>query len=93
MAPSDPRLVDARLEAVRALCGEEGVPAEAARLVAGAPHTVLADMQQRGEADLVVMGALARGRVAELVLGNTAERVLHYGSGDVLVVTPARVRV
>jgi universal stress protein E len=93
MAPSDPRLVDARLEAVRALCVEEHVSAEAARLVAGAPHTVLTDLQQRGEADLIVMGALARGRFAELVLGNTAERVLHYGNGDVLVVTPPRIKV
>jgi len=53
---------------------------------------VLAKMQQRGEADLVVMGALARGRFAELVVGNTAERVLHYGNSDVLVVTPGRVK-
>ena len=91
MAPSDPRLVDARLEAVRALCADAGVPVDAARLVAGAPHNVLGEMQQRGEADLIVMGALARGRFAELVVGNTAERVLHYGNGDVLVVTSARV--
>jgi universal stress protein E len=93
IAPSDPRLIDARLEAVRELCAEARIPEDAARLVAGAPHSVLTDMQQRGEADLIVMGALARGRFAELVLGNTAERVLHYGTGDVLVVTPARVKV
>jgi universal stress protein E len=92
IAPSDPRLVDARLEAVRELCAEARIPEDAARLVAGAPHSVLTDMQQRGEADVVVMGALARGRFAELVLGNTAERVLHYGTGDVLIVTPPRVK-
>jgi universal stress protein E len=86
----DPAENDARLEAVQALCGECGVPATAARLVAGAPDSILADMQRRGEADLVVMGALARGRFADLVLGNTAERVLHYGTGDVLIVTPVR---
>jgi universal stress protein E len=90
IAPSDPRLIDARLEAVRALCAEARVPEGAARLVAGAPHSVLTEMQRRGECDLVVMGALARGRFAELVIGNTAERVLHHGTGDVLVVTPAR---
>ena len=92
IAPSDPRLVDARLEAVRELCAEARIPEDAARLVAGAPHSVLTDMQQRGEADVIVMGALARGRFAELVLGNTAERVLHYGTGDVLIVTPPRVK-
>jgi universal stress protein E len=83
---------DARLEAVRSLCADAGIPESAAKLVAGEPHSVLTDMQQRGEADLVVMGALARGRFAELVLGNTAERVLHHGNGDVLVLTPARIR-
>jgi universal stress protein E len=92
LGPSDPRLVDARLEAVRALCTDAGIPPENAKLVAGAPHTVLHDMQQRGAADLIVMGALARSRVAELVLGSTAERVLHRGNGDVLVVTPPRVQ-
>jgi universal stress protein E len=87
MAPTDERFVDARLEAARALCVEAGISPEAAKLVAGAPDAVLTEMQQRGEADLVVMGALARGRFAELIIGNTAERVLHHGSGDVLVVT------
>jgi universal stress protein E len=90
IAPRDPRFVDARLEAVRQLCTDAGVPPSAARLVAGAPHAVIGAMQQRGEADLVIMGALARGRFAELILGNTAERVLHHGNGDVLVVTPPR---
>lgn len=93
LAPSDPRLVEARLEAVRALCAENGVPRDAAKLLAGAPHAVLAQMQKRGEADLIVMGVLARGRFAELVLGNTAERVLHYGDGDVLAVAPPRLAV
>jgi universal stress protein E len=90
MAPNDPQTADARLEAVRKLCAAAGVDRAAARLVAGAPHTVLTELQKSGEADLVVMGGLARGRIAELILGNTAERVLHYGTGDVLVVTPAR---
>jgi universal stress protein E len=90
LAPSDPDIADARLAAVRELCMEAGVAADAAKVVAGAPHEVLAEMQKRGEADLIVMGALARGRLAELTLGNTAERVLHHGTGDVLVVTPQR---
>ena len=90
VAPLDPRLADERLEAVRALCAQAEIDPAAAKLLSGPPHTVLTNMQKRGEADLVVMGAIARGRIAELVLGNTAERVLHYGTGDVLVVTPPR---
>ena len=87
-APADSPAGDVRLEALRALCADAGISPEAARLVAGAPHAVLTDLQRMGQADLVVMGALARGRFAELVLGNTAERVLHHGTGDVLVITP-----
>lgn len=77
---------EGRVDAVRQLCAEEGVSPDAAKVIAGAPHTVLTEMQGRGEADLVVMGALARGRLAELIVGHTAERVLHFGNGDVLAV-------
>jgi universal stress protein E len=91
MPRPDSSAIDARQQAVRALCVEAAVEPEAAKLMAGAPHAVLTELQQRNEADVIVMGALARGRFAELVLGNTAERVLHHGQGDVLVVTPPRV--
>lgn len=86
----EPTFADIRLDAVRSLCAAAGVPIEAARIVAGAPDTVLQAMQTRGEADLIVMGALARGRLAELILGNTAERVLHGSRGEVLVVKAGR---
>ena len=88
VAASDPAIADARLEAVRALCSVADVSPDAARLISGVPHEVLTGMQARGEADVIVMGGLARGRFAELILGNTAERVLHHGTGDVLVVKP-----
>jgi universal stress protein E len=78
--------VDGREEALRKLCAQAEVPAAASRLVAGSPHTVLLGMQDRGEADLIVMGAIARGRLSELLLGSTAERVLHDGRVDVLVI-------
>jgi universal stress protein E len=86
----DPRFLEARTSALHDLCADIGVPTSATRLAAGVPHSVLQTMQQRGEADLIVMGALARGRFTELILGNTAERVLHDGGSDVLLVSPAR---
>jgi universal stress protein E len=88
LPPVDSQAATARQEALHALCREAGVPTTAARLVAGAPHLVLEKLQQGGEADLVVMGALARGRLAELLIGSTAERVLHHSRGDVLVIKP-----
>ena len=49
-------------------------------------------MAERGEADLIVMGALARGRFEEWLIGSTAERVLIGSVADVLAVKPARER-
>jgi universal stress protein E len=88
LPPVDPRLDDRRRDALRELVAAAGLPAGAARLEIGAPHTVLEDLIDTGEADLVVMGALARGRVRELLIGSTAERVLQHGRADVFVVKP-----
>jgi universal stress protein E len=88
----DPREGEVRREALHALCREADVPTTAARLVAGAPHLVLEKLEQSGEADLIVMGALARGRVAEFLIGSTAERVLHRSRADVLVIRSPPLR-
>jgi universal stress protein E len=77
-----------REHALHGLLRDAGIDPTAARLVAGAPHAVLEEMVERDEADLIVMGALARGRLAHLIVGSTAERVLHRSSADVFVVKP-----
>jgi universal stress protein E len=66
------------------------LPQEAASLVDGEPDRVLEGLVNSGRADVIVMGALARGRFLELIVGHTAERVLQHGTGDVLVVKPAQ---
>src|SRR5690606_33882728 len=82
----DAALDDARRERLHELMSAASIPRARARIEAGAPHEVLRDMMERGEADLVVMGAVARGRIKEALIGHTAERVLHAGGADVLVV-------
>jgi nucleotide-binding universal stress UspA family protein len=49
---------------------------------------VLQRMAERGDADLIVMGALARGRVKDFLIGSTAERLLHHARVDVMAVHP-----
>ena len=76
-----------RREALERLVTEAGMPKSAARLVGGAaPHMLLRQMAERGDADLIVMGALARGRFEEWLIGSTAERVLNGSVADVLTV-------
>ncbi len=86
-------LEQARRDAVTELVEGAGLEADAAILVAGRPRAVLQAMTERGEADLVVMGALARGRLEELLIGSTAERLLERSSADVLIVKPPALKL
>jgi universal stress protein E len=86
----DPLFEDGRRERLIELLKAVAIAPSAARLEVGAPHVVLKGMAERGEADVIVMGALARGRIKEALIGHTAERVLHAGGADVLVVKAPR---
>jgi universal stress protein E len=77
---------DARRVEVEALLRKSDWQSSAARLEIGPTHEVLKRLADRGEADVVVMGALARGRIKDWLIGSTAERVLHGGHVDVLAV-------
>jgi len=85
--------VGARREALEELVEKAGLPKTAARLETGAPpHVALQRLAESGAADLIVLGALARGRLKDWLIGSTAERVLHRGGTDVLAVKPAPAR-
>ena len=62
--PVPPGEVEERRAALEKLCLAAGVPATAAQFVTGTPHAVLQTLQASGAADVIVMGALARGRLA-----------------------------
>lgn len=59
------------------------------RLIEGDPVDSLEQLAEEGEADLIVLGALARGKLASLIIGSTAERLLHRAVCDLLLVKPA----
>ena len=65
--------------------------ASAARVEIGPTHEVIKTLVDRGEADVVVMGVLARSRIKEWLIGSTAERVLHGVPIDVLAVKTAHL--
>lgn len=54
----------------------------------GEPETVISDFVVGHGIDLVVMGTVARGGIAGLLIGNTAERVLRQLPCSVLAVKP-----
>jgi universal stress protein E len=83
---------EARQRALAELMKKAAISASTVQVVSGAAHEVLKRMADRCEADLIVMGALARGRLKDWLIGSTAERVLHGGRADVLAVKPDQLR-
>ena len=88
LAMRDHELEKSRREALAELVSEAGLPAATMKVVAGEPHAVLQAMTESGEADVIVMGAIARGRIKDWIIGSTAERVLYRTQVDVLAVHP-----
>jgi len=84
--------VAARRAALEDLVVKAGLPKSAARIETGAPpHVSLQRLAEGGEVDLIVLGALARGRLKDWLIGSTAERVLHRGGADILAIKPAQL--
>jgi universal stress protein E len=77
---------------VRAVAQSAGLEPAAVRVLQGAAAELLPRHAESSKAAIVVMGGVARGRVRELFVGSTAERVLDRLPCDVLVVKPADFR-
>jgi nucleotide-binding universal stress UspA family protein len=54
----------------------------------GIPWQVIRATARRVEADVIVMGSVGRSGVSGLLIGNTAEKVLHSADASVLIVKP-----
>jgi universal stress protein E len=80
---------ETRRVVVRDLLLEQGIDPESARLLPGTPGEALPRFVEDERVDLLVMGALARGRTADLIVGTTAAEVLDAADCDLLIVKPA----
>jgi len=76
-----------RLE-FRKLAEDAGIPEDRAHLVAGSTRQALDELVEQLEIDVVVAGAVARGRLERLLIGSTAEAILDDVHCDVVVVKP-----
>ena len=65
-----------------------GLDHEHEHLVAGLTHEELPSMAEKMNADVIVMGAVARNRWKRLFIGATAERTLEHLPCDLLIVKP-----
>lgn len=65
------------------------VPAHAVRLIDEKPVDAIMQVRDALRADIVVLGALSRSRLAEAIIGNTADKLLNYIKSDLLIIKPA----
>jgi universal stress protein E len=77
-----------KLESLTTLTGPYGIKTDDVHLLLGSPAELLPEQAERYRADVMVMGAIARGRVQRLFIGSTAERILDKLPCDVLIVKP-----
>ncbi len=73
-----------------ALAGKAGVAYEQLYAEEGPPEEVIGALAEDLNAELVVVGTHARQGIPGLVLGNTAERLVHHLSADVVTVHATR---
>jgi universal stress protein E len=78
------------VERLRQTMGELGGQPERFSLHAapGTPWPTIRTVARRTNADLIVMGTIGRGGLAGMLIGNTAEKVLHAAETSVLSVKP-----
>jgi universal stress protein E len=85
---AETKLQDRNKAAVVDLLSKRAIGPEAAHVFRGTPSEVLPRFVADEAVDLLVMGALSRGRTAELIVGTTAADVLDSAECDLLVVKP-----
>jgi universal stress protein E len=81
-------LEQSRRQALGRLVAIAGLDPAEPWLIEGDPVSGLKQLVADDRADLVVMGALSRGKLADLIIGSTAERILRWAGCDVLFVKP-----
>jgi len=79
------KIRDEHDRALKILAETCGLPADSIHLIPGRAHEVLPSFVREHKASLVVMGALARSRLKQRIIGSSAARVLDHMPCDVLV--------
>ncbi|MBT8147537.1 MAG: universal stress protein [Gammaproteobacteria bacterium] len=85
------KILQAHSQAFEELLADFELPADNCHLVDEAPVFALQRYEGKLESDIIVMGALSRSRLADALIGNTAEKVLDYLESDVLIVKPQSI--
>ncbi len=79
------QLVETARSRLRAMADELGIPSDSQSLEVGSPQLEIIRVAEESEVDLIVVGSHGRHGIG-LLLGSTANAVLHHAKCDVLAV-------
>lgn len=85
------KILQAHSQAFEDLLSDFDLPPDNCHLVDESPVFALQNFETKLQSDIIVMGALSRSRLADALIGNTAEQVLDYLESDVLIVKPQSI--
>ena len=75
-------------KAMGTLLADFDIADHAVHLLDDTPVNAILKCREALHADIIVIGALSRSRLAEVIIGNTAERVLDYVQSDLYIIRP-----
>ena len=79
---------DSHKQAMDGLLSTYSIAADNIHLVDETPVNAILQSQEDLQANIIVIGALSRSRIAEAIVGNTADRLLDYVKSDLYVIRP-----
>ncbi|MFM1896501.1 MAG: hypothetical protein RLZZ385_1575 [Pseudomonadota bacterium] len=85
------KVLKAHREEFDALLADFTIDPQHRHLVDESPVFALQKYEEKLGVDIIIMGALSRSRLADALIGNTAEKVLDYLESDVLIVKPQAI--
>jgi universal stress protein E len=80
-------------EALDTLARKHGIDADHTHQLPGRSRDIIPTFVRGRNADLVVMGALARWGIKRMIIGSTAERIMDHLPSDVLIVRDNEYRI
>lgn len=85
------KVIKAHGQVFEELLADFSLAPENCHLVDESPVFALQNYEEKLGGEIIVMGALSRSRLADALIGNTAEKVLDYLESDVLIVKPQSI--
>ena len=86
LAGIEQQIAEQAAESVKKRAAAHGISTDRVHLRNGKPSSVIQDFAEEVGADLIVIGSHARKGIARLMLGSTANAVLHGAPCDVLTI-------